>query len=376
MERLILASLTLLFSLIVFFKRKKFFFYGKPPFFYFGLYKTKFGINLMNKTVKNYSKILEKLVYLSIITCFLGMILVSYDLLKTVYKIIFTNYSGVSVGLVLPVKAKGIFYVPIIYWIISIVFLAIIHEFAHGIIARLYKVKIKSTGFAFLGFLIPIIPAAFVEPDEKKLIKKSVKEQLGVFSAGPFINIVFGLLFMLLFSYLMVPLSEGIYNYEGLEITKLFNGFTPAKSAGLMPGEVLKSIDNKKLSTVKNFKKLFVGKKEGDVINLVTDKAVYNITLGNNGLLGVFVREKKSLINNNWYNYLIVWFENLIYWLFLLNLGVGFFNLIPIGPIDGGRMLHVVLQKFMPHKHARRIWYSVSFVFLISILGSVLVAFI
>ncbi|PIN80712.1 hypothetical protein COV11_03490 [Candidatus Woesearchaeota archaeon CG10_big_fil_rev_8_21_14_0_10_30_7] len=376
MELTILLILLTIFSVWIFIKRKKFSFHGKFPFVYFGMYRTNWGIKLMDVLVKKYPKLLKLSCSFAIITGFLGMILVSYDILKTIYKIIFVTKSVPTVGLVLPIKATGVFYVPLIYWIIVLAFLAIIHEFAHGVIARLYNVKIKSTGFAFLGILIPIIPAAFVEPDEKKLEKKTSKEQLSIFAAGPFINIVCGLLFMLLFFQVLTPLSAELYNYNGLEITGLFGGETPAKLAGLSVGEIIQEINGVKLETISDFKRIFEGKIEGEMLNLVTNNGIYEITLGNEGLLGVFVEENKNLINAVWYNQLLVWFKDLIYWMFILNLGVGLFNLIPIGPIDGGRMLHVVLQKILPHKHARRIWYSVSAVFLVSILGSVLVSFI
>ena len=81
---------------------------------------------------------------------------------------LFTKPAASSgVGLVLPFKAKGVFYVPFFYWIISIFVIAVVHEFSHGLIARANNIKVKSSGFAFLALLVPIIPAAFVEPDEK-----------------------------------------------------------------------------------------------------------------------------------------------------------------------------------------------------------------
>ncbi|MBI4919105.1 site-2 protease family protein [archaeon] len=376
MEPIILLTILFLISLVLFVKRKKFSFYGKFPFFYFGMYKTKIGIKLMDDIVKKHSTILKTLGQISIVIGFLGMIIMSYDMIKTIYRIIFTSYTGISVGLVLPIKAKGVFYVPIVYWIIVLAFLAIVHEFAHGVIARLYKIRVKSTGIAILGVILPIIPAAFVEPDEKRLEKKKLKEQLAVFAAGPFINLVFGLIFLVIFYQLMTPLSQEMYNYQGLEITKLFGGNTPAKVAGLQVGEVIKKINGEEITSASMFKEKFNNKKEGDLIQVTTGNAVYDISLGNNGMLGVFVEEKKELINKVWYTHLFEWIKDLIYWLFVLNLGVGLFNLIPIGPIDGGRMLHAVLQKIMPHKQARRIWYGVSFVFLFSILGSLLVSFI
>lgn len=40
----------------------------------------------------------------------------------------------------------------------------------------------------------------------------------------------------------------------------------------------------------------------------------------------------------------------LLFWLFLINLGVGAFNLLPIGPLDGGRMWGLVLDRAAPKR--------------------------
>jgi len=83
------------------------------------------------------------------------------------------------------------------YWILSIFLIAVIHEFSHGVVGRAWKLKIKSSGFAFLSILVPVIPAAFVEPDEKQTAKASARAQLGMLSAGPFSNVVFAALILL-----------------------------------------------------------------------------------------------------------------------------------------------------------------------------------
>jgi membrane-associated protease RseP (regulator of RpoE activity) len=41
----------------------------------------------------------------------------------------------------------------------------------------------------------------------------------------------------------------------------------------------------------------------------------------------------------------IVFIQGLLFWLFLINFGVGAANLLPIGPLDGGRMWGIVIKK-------------------------------
>ena len=63
------------------------------------------------------------------------------------------------------------------------------------------------------------------------------------------------------------------------------------------------------------------------------------------------------------------WFKDLVKWLFLLNLFVGLINLLPLGIVDGGRMLHVLLSQLFPQERANRIWGIVSFGFLALLLS-------
>ncbi|MEM2772399.1 MAG: M50 family metallopeptidase, partial [Candidatus Pacearchaeota archaeon] len=98
-----------------------------------------------------------------------------------------------------------------IYWIIIILIIAISHEFAHGIFARAYDIKLKSTGFGFLG---PFI-LAFVEPDEKEMNKKKIKNQLAILSAGSFANFLVALIFILILQifFLLFYQPIGVHGY-------------------------------------------------------------------------------------------------------------------------------------------------------------------
>ncbi len=62
----------------------------------------------------------------------------------------------------------------------------------------------------------------------------------------------------------------------------------------------------------------------------------------------------------------ISFFGGLLYWLFLLNFGVGAFNLLPMKPLDGERMWRLVLQRFAKKKAAKIMNYvSIAILFLI-----------
>ena len=83
-----------------------------------------------------------------------------------------------------------------------------------------------TSGFAFLAVLLPIIPAAFVEPDEKQLNKSPIYQQLSVFAAGPFSNILLAIIIFLFFSFAFTPLMANVYEPAGVEITQLTDKMT------------------------------------------------------------------------------------------------------------------------------------------------------
>lgn len=380
MSLIIVLTALLAISLLLFLFRKKFSWHKKYfPFFYFCMHKTRLGIKTMDYIAKRHSNFFHFISIPMIIICFIGMIVVSFDVVRTLYDLIFSSLNAPAVGLVLPFEFRGVFYVPLVYWLVSIIFIAVVHEFSHGVFSRLYNIRIRSSGFAFVGILFPIIPAAFVEPDEKSLFRSKRLKQLSVFSAGPFSNIIAGILLMIIYFFALIPLSNNIYDYNGVGIIDFFKGTTPAKNIGLETGEVITELDSRKINTIKDFTDFFNGKKPGDKINIETNKGVYSTILAGEKepVLGIFVEQKKEIKQFVLAKYgvfvsVFAWLKELVYWLFFLNLGVGFFNLLPIGHLDGGRMTHVLLKKYLPHKHANRIWYGVSVVFASAIAGSIL----
>ncbi len=251
-EYVLLIAFVMLLSLLLYFERKKLTVNGKFPWIYFCMYRTKFGLNWMDKTSKKHPKTLNFLFKLGIVTGFLGMLLISFELVKVTIQV-FTSATKISaVTPVLPFEGKGIFYVPFSYWIISIFIIALVHEFAHGVASRLYKIPVKSSGFAFLGILLPIVPAAFVEPEEKLLPKKKLSEKLAIYAAGPLSNVIFAIVFFLIALFVFQPLHGVISQENGVLINKILPN-TSASFAGLQKDQVLKSLNDKEFKNVEEF---------------------------------------------------------------------------------------------------------------------------
>jgi len=360
------------------------------PLLYFSMYRTKIGLKFMDSFSGKFRKPLKYLGYFGIFACFLGMALISFALIQNIY-ILFTRPDALpGVGLVLPFKVKGAFFVPFFYWIISIFIIALVHEFSHGIIARVHNLKIKSSGFAFLGIIIPVIPAAFVEPDEKELRTRPHSQQLSVFAAGPFSNILLAFLILAMSFFLVAPAVNAIIDLNGVEIT----GFVehdakyPAELAGITPGEIVQEINGIEVHSLKNFSSILQGKSPGSSINIKTDKSDYNIELAENpedknaSYLGVYVQQNteiKESIKQTYGKFLpltIIWVVGLLRILIILNLGIGLFNLVPIGPLDGGRMLQLVLHRFFDKEKGDKIWKFIGIFFFTLVFINIAFSFI
>ncbi|MEM4271662.1 MAG: site-2 protease family protein [Candidatus Pacearchaeota archaeon] len=183
------------------------------------LYKTKFGLKVIEGAAKKFSRILKPLQYLVIVSGYALMGFMIWLLFRFAYLYITSPY--VAKELKIPVVMPLIPYLPDIfkidflppfyftYWIVIIAIIAIPHEFFHGIFAKLNNVRIKSTGFGFLG---PFL-AAFVEQDDKQMQKSSKFSQLSILAAGTFANLLtgifFGAILLLFFASAFAP--AGVY---------------------------------------------------------------------------------------------------------------------------------------------------------------------
>lgn len=197
---LVFLSLFIIAFVIFFFKRRSHF--KKQGWLY--LYHTSWGIKFIDKFTNKFARILKPLQYLVVLCGYFLMVSMVWFIAKFSYSYI--SSSELVRALKVPVVIPLIPYLPELfkidflppfyftYWIIIIALIAIPHEFAHGIFARLNKVKVHSTGFGFLG---PFL-AAFVEPDEKHMKQRGVFPQLSVLAGGTFANIIVAVLFGLI----------------------------------------------------------------------------------------------------------------------------------------------------------------------------------
>ncbi len=193
-------------------------------------------MKIIKRIGEKHKRLLNVLSYVSIVLGFFLMIAMIYLFGKLVWTYIFQSQIVQMVKIppimpllpYLPQIFKLSFLPPFyfIYWIVIIAVVAISHEFSHGIFAANKGVKIKSTGFGFFPYFLPIFLAAFVELDEKKMEKKKISSQMAILSAGTFANVLVGILFfgilVLFFSLAYTP-SGVVYDTYTYSIVGIAN---------------------------------------------------------------------------------------------------------------------------------------------------------
>ncbi len=180
------------------------------------LYRSKMGLDTIDYIGKKHPKLLTFLSNFVIIAGYLMMIIaVAFFFGAVILTLLTPALPKVPplipllpyVDKLLPTGLLPPFYFT--YWIIVIAVIAVCHEFAHGVFAKLRDIKIKSTGFGFVGPLL----AAFVELDDKQMAKKPIKSQLAVLAAGSSANLLLWIIFLIIssifFSASFVP--NGVY---------------------------------------------------------------------------------------------------------------------------------------------------------------------
>ncbi len=359
---IILASL-------VFINKKKFDVEAK--FFY--IYRTKFGLKVIDSLAR-FKKTIHFLGKSFAIIAFFGVFYIIYYLGTRVYEVII-NPSTPGIAPVLPglpIAGTGMAFPFIIGWI-SLFAIIVIHEFSHGVVAKAYNIPIKSSGIAFFG---PIL-GAFVEPDEKKLVKEKAWVQNAVFAAGPMSNLITAAIFILILGYLLVPAADAITISDGIIVSPI-NG-TGANEVGMPELVEIEQLNGEKIDSLMGFYDFSISLKPNQNVDILTlDGETYSLTTGVNpdnesrGYMGLLY--KKAILRPKTPGFFgkvafasVNWLSELFFWLYLISFNLGLINLFPIFITDGARMLQIS-SPFVLKKRAPGIWKLVNQICILMIL--------
>ena len=134
--------------------------------------------------------------------------------------------------------------IPVGYGIVALVIAIVFHEFSHGFEVVFHKLKILSLGI--LLFIVPI--GAFVEPDEKELMKTKRRHRMRVFAAGPTTNIILAVILLLL---MMAMMGAVTAKYPGIYVASDFEENPNFQS--LPTGAIILEIDGKEIKNYEDF---------------------------------------------------------------------------------------------------------------------------
>jgi membrane-associated protease RseP (regulator of RpoE activity) len=152
-------------------------------------------------------------------------------------------------------------FVPLWYGLIALILTLVVHEGAHGVLARANNLRVKS-----LGLLIAVVPiGAFVEPDEDDLKAAPRRRRLRVFAAGPAVNVTTATLAILAFAALMGSAAP----VPGVHIALTVQD-APADRAGIEAGDSLTALDGQAMPDWETFTAAMQGHRPGETVNLTT----------------------------------------------------------------------------------------------------------
>jgi membrane-associated protease RseP (regulator of RpoE activity) len=203
------------------------------------MWRTVRGKKTIDKLAK-YKKFWNAYATFSIVVVFIAMFLMLGMILLSAYLATQIDTDPVPPENILVLPGLNPI-IPLWYGLFALIIAVIIHEFAHGILARVADIKIKSLGMVM--FIIPI--GAFVEPDEEKLKNTTKLKRDRVFAAGPATNIFVGLVIGLIFAWGFMGSLEPVH--DGVLVIDVTEDY-PAEMAGILPGMVITHIEGSNTS--------------------------------------------------------------------------------------------------------------------------------
>jgi membrane-associated protease RseP (regulator of RpoE activity) len=254
----------------------------------------------------------------------------------------------------------GIF-IPFWQALIAMICLLVPHEFAHGVLGRAHKVRLKSAGVLTAG---PVPIGAFVEPDDKTMKLRKSRDRMRIFAAGSFANLIVALISLAILVSFMAPVLDAITQPTGMMVTNVLNG-TPAYGL-LEPGFVIKEIEGIPTNDSESFYAAVAGLKPNDTAEFVTTNGTYNITLAprpdnaSRGYIGVDLQETFEVKEDFRGKYrlqadAIFFITPTLFWIFFLSFNIALVNLLPIVPFDGGKMFEEIMLEFRVRKKTQKL---------------------
>ena len=250
----------------------------------------------------------------------------------------------------------------IMYFLLSIPIVLVVHEGAHGIVATLEKIKIKTGGFAIFIAMF----AGFVEPDEEEFDNAKKISRLRVIGAGATSNVIFafglGLILLTNPMFAMIlpePFLGWFYESpEGVLVLSIIEG-GGAEKAGIKENDIITNIGDVRIISPMDFQK--VDLKPGQTVDVTIlrdgQQIIFPVSImaspddPERGLVGIM--RDNNLSFKPIYNY-IEWnnpqFSMFLLWLWMISFFIGIINMLPLPILDGGKFIQTIIDKKFSEK--------------------------
>jgi membrane-associated protease RseP (regulator of RpoE activity) len=281
-------------------------------------------------------------------------------------------------------------YLPIAEGWIALIVTIVIHEAGHGIVARVYNIRVDSTGIVLL-LGIPI--GAFVNIERDELSRATLSQKAAVLTAGPLNNMIlaglslFGL-FLVISTLSPLPINPAAPQY-GVAVVGVNDG-SIAQALGITQDSIILSVNGQQVHELQDLS-AYLKSNLGKTVQIQwIDKSGHEFSRSaelpsavepGKGILGVSVspladpkvvldRYKAAFSQNPLalllpptmnqgavpYSPLMapkydsslgatfVPIANIFFWMWFVNFNVGIFNALPIGPLDGGQLYGSVIE--------------------------------
>ncbi|MGA3020592.1 MAG: site-2 protease family protein [Candidatus Micrarchaeales archaeon] len=218
--------------------------------------------------------------------------------------------------------------IPFFSGIISLAIILIVHEFSHGVLARIAKVKIKGVGAVLFG-IIPL--GAFVDPEEKEVKKLGINAQDRISVAGISANMLTSILFFIV-TFLLISYVLPNINTYGVRVTAVVKNYSAYGVIAL--NSIITGWNNITIRNDFDLANVEANYIPGTKVDLTTNLGSFILLPNNNGKLGVNLAPAVTTLDYQ--------ITNFIYAVAVLSFGLNFFvaifNLLPVPGLDGFRI--------------------------------------
>ena len=328
----------------------------------------KYGINISSIFVKYESRRFKDFLYrtsqkhqkiwkvFSNLSVAVGMGLLFfafYFLTENLFKFFAPGGQGSPVVPVVPGLTIRLYWLP--YFAIAFLVAVITHEFAHGVVAIVEGIRIKSAGL----FFALVQPGGFVEPDQKELEAAPTVSKLRVLSAGSSMNLLVGILVFLALSVFFFRTPSGI-----VVMDVLHNG--PLENAGVHRWDVLFAINGTRISSMVDLEAFMANVTPGERLFVATNRGEVVITTARHpsksgkAIIGItasmpYFKSRADLD--------VFWdtqFFTTLNWMFILLVNLAVMNMLPIPFLDGDRFLQYFFQRYAKDRLLRMLFNAFS----------------